>query len=234
MISPYKTLMVPPDSSDETIKKAYKKLSMKHHPDKGGDKDKFQEITKAYEQIKTPEARGQCTRSQSNPFGGVHINTNNFSDLFKPTIKGFLSVTLQDLAEDKKHIVQLSTHIVEIDIPPTINDGDTIKYPQPNNTDLLITFRIVPDMNWERTGNDLTMNLDIDFWDLILGGSATVSNILNQQLNIIIPVKSEPGTKLRLKGHGLHTGDMYVRLNAVMPSEIPDAIINEIKRIKTK
>eukprot|EP00971_Amphidinium_carterae_P342408 6481703-Amphidinium_carterae.1 len=31
------------------IKKAYRKLAVKHHPDKGGDPEKFKEITRAYE-----------------------------------------------------------------------------------------------------------------------------------------------------------------------------------------
>lgn len=33
----YKALGVPKDADENTIKKAYKKLALKHHPDKGGD-----------------------------------------------------------------------------------------------------------------------------------------------------------------------------------------------------
>lgn len=45
----YTALGLEPNASDSEIKKAYRKMAMKHHPDKGGDEMKFKEITKAYE-----------------------------------------------------------------------------------------------------------------------------------------------------------------------------------------
>ncbi len=45
----YDTLGVKKDATEQEIKKAFKKLALKHHPDRGGDKEKFQEIQKAYD-----------------------------------------------------------------------------------------------------------------------------------------------------------------------------------------
>ncbi len=48
-MSYYKTLKVNEDASQAEIKKAYKQLAQQYHPDKGGDKQTFQEITEAYQ-----------------------------------------------------------------------------------------------------------------------------------------------------------------------------------------
>ena len=47
----YKTLGVDENASIEDIKKAFKKLAVKHHPDRWGDKAKFQEINEAYQTL---------------------------------------------------------------------------------------------------------------------------------------------------------------------------------------
>lgn len=53
----YNTLGVSKDCSESDIKKAYRKLAIKHHPDKGGDPEMFKEISRAYEVLSDPEKR---------------------------------------------------------------------------------------------------------------------------------------------------------------------------------
>jgi hypothetical protein len=43
----YQTLGVTPNASEAEIKKAYRSLANKHHPDKGGDQAKFKDISVA-------------------------------------------------------------------------------------------------------------------------------------------------------------------------------------------
>ena len=53
----YNLLDVNRDASAADIKKAYRKLAVKHHPDKGGDSEKFKQVTRAYEVLSDPEKR---------------------------------------------------------------------------------------------------------------------------------------------------------------------------------
>lgn len=58
----YKLLEVEKTTSAEDIKKAYRKLAVKHHPDKGGDPEKFKEVSRAYEVLSDPEKRSKYDR----------------------------------------------------------------------------------------------------------------------------------------------------------------------------
>jgi len=75
---PYKVLGVSPDADDEEIKRAYRRLAKKYHPDLNpGDQEaarKMQEVNAAYEQIKNPEKAAQNGQAgyggYYDPFGG--------------------------------------------------------------------------------------------------------------------------------------------------------------------
>jgi curved DNA-binding protein len=70
----YQTLGVAENATQEEIKRAYRKLAMQHHPDKGGNTNKFQEIQQAYDIIGNEQTRQQYDIEQKH--GGIRFNVN--------------------------------------------------------------------------------------------------------------------------------------------------------------
>ena len=63
----YEILGVNENANESDIKKAFRKLSLKHHPDRGGDAEKFKEINEAYEILKDGENKEEYDFKRNNP-----------------------------------------------------------------------------------------------------------------------------------------------------------------------
>lgn len=76
----YQTLGVNRNATPEEIKKAYRSLAMKHHPDRGGDVNKFKEIQTAYDTLSDDQKRAQY----DNPQPQFDPNAGGFQFHFGP------------------------------------------------------------------------------------------------------------------------------------------------------
>jgi len=95
----YKILGVSRSSSQEDIKKAYRKLAAKHHPDKNLDDphksaEKFKEVTQAYETLADPKKRQHFDQFGHGDFQGFGGNAGGqsaegFGDIFDSVFKEF-------------------------------------------------------------------------------------------------------------------------------------------------
>ena len=85
---PYEVLGVSRDASEDEIKKAYRKLSKKYHPDlnhEPGAEEKFKEVNEAYEILSNPQKKAQYDQfgSTGQQFGGAgNSGFSNFSGGF--------------------------------------------------------------------------------------------------------------------------------------------------------
>jgi curved DNA-binding protein len=245
MKNPYETLGIERSASADEIKKAYRRAASVHHPDKGGDTQQFQAVQQAYETLSDPQRRAQYDNpAQSGPHFDFDSIFEIFGTRFGVNGRGpqharmTLWISLIDVAIGGHRAISLGNNqgLVEIIVPPAVNDGDTVQYPKlgPNGIDLIVTFRIHPNPKWQRRGLDLHTQHSISVWDLILGSQVVVRDVRNQELTLTVPANTQPGTALRCRGRGLSTqpgttGDMIVHVQAYIPDHVPDPLIDMIR-----
>src|ERR671915_672378 len=92
----YAALGAPPTASDEEIKKAYRKLAMKYHPDRNnGSKDaeeKFKDITEAYDVLRNPEKRAAYDR-----YGDAGLRGGGMGGFHHVDLSEALSIFMRDI-----------------------------------------------------------------------------------------------------------------------------------------
>jgi curved DNA-binding protein len=261
MQNPYQTLGVTRDATADDIKRAYRKLASKHHPDRGGDTKVFQEIQTAYDTLSDPNRR----TAYDNPgFGGfpggfradAPFDFQTIFDIFgtkfqhphqqqqrRQQARMSLWITLRDVALGGKRTISVGTQhgttAVEIEIPPAIDNGDSVQYPGvgPGGIDLVVTFRIHPDARFERQGLNLFLEHQVDIWTLIIGGTTAIKDLEGNTLETSVPPRTQPGSMIRLRGRGLPSnantrGDLLVRIQAQIPEHIDAELIELIQKTR--
>jgi DnaJ-class molecular chaperone len=251
MTDHYDTLGVARTATQDEIKRAYRRLAAQHHPDKGGDTAEFQRIQSAYDVVGDENRRkayDQPTPTFGEFGGGTFFNMNDiFGQMFgqhqqrRSHVRMSIWVTLEEAARGGQRTVNVSTaagaSTVQIEIPQGIDDGDNVQYGgvAPGNMDLVVNFRVQPHPQWRRNGLDLVTDVRVSIWDMILGADIRVASILGNSLEVKIPENTQPGTTMRLRGHGMRTregrqGDLMVKLTPEIPRNIDPAILEAIRQ----
>lgn len=157
-MSHYDTLKVTETATAEDIKKAYRRLASKHHPDKGGDKSEFQKIEEAYRVLSDPAQRNQYDIERRNggtrfhwdqdrdgmpdlddifarfgfqtrsPFGQRHQHPRRNKDL-RITIEIPVKETLESQIKTIALRTSNGTEMININVPRGVNNDTVIKYP---------------------------------------------------------------------------------------------------------
>ena len=257
----YSILGVPKNASSEQLKRAYKKASMQHHPDRGGDEAKFKEVNEAYSTLRDPQKRAAYDNPQPQfRFDPRSSGAAGFGDIFgnmnrrqrrnhDATI--VIKLDLVDVIYGKELTAQYQLPSgrlkqANIDIPPGIEDGVGIKFqglgddviPNIPPGDLIVRVKIRQPANWTRSGNDLRTKVTISIFDCMLGGSIEIKTLEGKHLEMKIPKGTQPGAIFSIPNHGIPDvrhgirGNMFVELKTTVPKIENEMILKELERIK--
>jgi len=153
MADHYQILGIDRNASQDDIKRAYRGLASKHHPDKGGDTGKFQEIQSAYATLSDPQKKeeydnprpqfhggGGFPQGFEDVFGQMFGGAHPFGHMFNGgrnsprnrTLNIQTTITLEEAFHGKDMIANLQLpsgreQVLEIKIPAGIQDGMTLR-----------------------------------------------------------------------------------------------------------
>lgn len=226
----YDVLWVSKTSSDEEIKKAYRKLAMKYHPDRNKwDKtreDKFKEINSAYEVLSDKDKRKQYDTfgSTGNFWGFGWAQSGGFSwfeDIFGWASRGWYSG---------------QTGWFDFDLGDLFSQFGWWSRKQKRQSYDYDDMFFGNQTKKEEASLDLEKTYEVPVFDLILWTKIDVEWYSKQKAKLKIPEGTKPGTKFKVKEFGKNIGwkkwNLIVKIEAKMPKHISDLDKSLLESIK--
>jgi len=256
----YSILGVPKNADESTIRKAYKKQSMQHHPDRGGNEEKFKQINEAYQTLKDPQKRAEYDNPQPQfNFNSSSFNGKNpFDDFFanfrqqqprNPNINIKVELNLREVFTGKKVLVTYrlrngQEQTVDLDIPPGANHGDQIRFSGLGDNsipgrrgDLFVTISVKGDKEFDRQLDNVYTTKKVNCLEMIVGTKIHILTLDGKQINLNIPPNTKNGTTFSMPGYGFpnlqsrQRGNMYIKIEAEIPRNLNNTQIEQIRGI---
>ena len=252
----YDILGVAKDASEEDIKKAYRRLAMKYHPDREtGDENKFKEISEAYEHLGDSAKKQAYDNRGSNPFSGQgnfrHRGDqyDDFEDILRKHFGGSGDV-FGDLFGQRSAnrqsigVIEISLMDAYIGRSITINPKTTIHLPKGVRSGSkfyadgkMYRVDVRADDKFKRSNDDLLVDISIDAIEAMLGIDAVLEHLDGVKLQFAIPAGIQVGQIVKLGGKGMKNpetdkyGDLLVRINITVPRDLAEFEKNSLKTL---
>jgi curved DNA-binding protein len=150
-----------------------------------------------------------------------------------PTHEQQIEISLSEAYSGTTRLLQMNGRRLEVTIPAGARSGTKVRISgqaragaAQGEGDLYLAIKVAPDPRFERRGDDLHTQIDIDLYTAVLGGEVQVPT-LGGTVVLTIPPGSQPGQSFRLRGRGMprlrkknEPGDLYAHLNIILPRKL--------------
>ena len=257
----YDVLGVNKNASQDDIKKAYRNLSKKYHPDRnGGDDSKFKEINEAYDTLGDETKRKQY--DNPNPFsafagfnpngnGGFSWSWNSYNTRPTPqNIEVHIEISMTEAYYGCNKNIKVGSKSFNIDIPKGVTTGKVIVYNgqggkgydpltgQEKYGDLYVKVNVTPtDKMYLNNDGTLEMVVAIDWIDAILGCDMEL-DVFDKTVNIRVPKYTQNGGYILSanKGFPKYKSNDYTNLKVnfivKMPKSLTQSQIDMLETIR--
>ena len=143
---------------------------------------------------------GQAKSGQRGPFKNPQRNTPKLDVTIKT------KVTLEDLMRGKAVVTLPNGKQISVSIPPEVDEKQTVRLkgqgksqPGMNPGDALVSFILMPDKRFQRTGTDLRADVPLPLETAVMGGKVTAETF-EGKISLTIPPGTDSGKMFRIKG----------------------------------
>lgn len=113
---------------------------------------------------------------------------------------------------------------IQLKIPAGIEDGKTMRLAGqgPDGADILLKVQITPHPHYRREGNDLILGVPLTVGEAVLGGKVDVPMLGGGTATVTIKPGTSTGSRMRIRGHGINGGDLYIEPQVMVPTPADD------------
>jgi len=237
-MDPWSALNIERSASADDIKMAYRKLAREHHPDLGGDPDRFRQIQQAYEQLTNPQPQQHQQQHHGINIEDLFRNFGvNFGQQHRPrrnqNLEMYVIISVAETINGASRTVNINENgvlrTIQVDIPAGLATSEVIKYTDMGSQldaslpagDLLIRITVENPLGYVVDQGHMLTQRRISVWRALLGTEVTVQDPLGSELKVTVPAGVTAGTRLRVAGRGgqlrQQRGDIIIEIIITMP-----------------